>query len=167
MMMPEEDRYSQSRLEMLDDMALSMGGRVAEELVLGDITSGAAADIEHATKVAKAMVCAFGMSDKLGTVQYGERADHIYLGRDITRNESFSEETAREIDLEVKRIVMEAKATATRILTEHRDQLDKLANALLEKETLDAAEIRELLGMPPAHHEEPEVKDSPEQPKAE
>ena len=114
------------------------------------------------------MVCAFGMSDKLGTVQYGERADHIYLGRDITRSESFSEETAREIDLEVKRIVMEAKETATRILTEHRDQLDKLANALLEKETLDAAEIRELLGMPPAHHEEePVVQDSPEKTDAE
>lgn len=160
MMMPDEDRYSQSRLEMLDSMALSMGGRVAEELVLGDITSGAAADIEHATKVARAMVCAYGMSDKLGVVQYGERADHIYLGRDITRNESFSEETAREIDLEVKRLVMEAKATATKILTDHRDELDKLANALLEKETLDAAEIRALLGMPPVHREEPVVQDS-------
>ena len=89
------------------------------------------------------------MSDKLGTVQYGERADHIYLGRDITRSESFSEETAREIDLEIKRLVMEAKAAATKILTEHRDELDKLAQALLEKETMDAAEIRELLGMPP------------------
>ncbi len=168
MMMPDEDRYSQSRLEMLDSMALSMGGRVAEELVLGDITSGAAADIEHATKVARAMVCAYGMSDKLGVVQYGERADHIYLGRDITRNESFSEETAREIDLEVKRLVMEAKATATKILTDHRDELDKLANALLEKETLDAAEIRALLGMPPVHREEPVVQDSGvETPKAE
>lgn len=159
MMMPDEDRYSQSRLEMIDAMIQDMGGRVAEELVLGDITSGASADIEHATKVAKAMVCAFGMSEKLGTVQYGERADHIYLGRDITRSESFSEETAREIDLEIKRIVMDAKAAATRILTEHRDELDKLANALLEKETLDAAEIRELLGMPPHIAKDTDVLD--------
>ena len=105
------------------------------------------------------MVCAFGMSEKLGTVQYGERADHIYLGRDITRNESFSEETAREIDLEIKRIVMEAKATATKILTEHRDELDKLAHALLERETLDAAEIRELLGMPPRENKDHDVLD--------
>ena len=159
MMMPDEDRYSQSRLEMIDSMVQDMGGRVAEELVLGDVTSGASADIEHATKVAKAMVCAFGMSEKLGTVQYGERADHIYLGRDITRNESFSEETAREIDLEIKRIVMEAKATATKILTEHRDELDKLAHALLERETLDAAEIRELLGMPPRENKDHDVLD--------
>ncbi len=149
MMIPDEDRYSQSRLEMIDMMVQDMGGRVAEELVLGDITSGASADIAHATKIAHAMVCAFGMSEKLGTVQYGERAEHIYLGRDITRSESFSEETSREIDLEIKRIVMEAKKTATDILTTHRDQLDQLAHALLEKETLDAAEIRHLLGMPP------------------
>lgn len=168
MMMPDEDRYSQSRLEMLDSMALAMGGRVAEELVIGDVTSGAAADIEHATKVARAMVCSFGMSDKLGTVQYGERADHIYLGRDITRSESFSEETAREIDLEVKRLVMDAKNTATKILTDHRDELDKLANALLEKETMDAAEIRTMLGLPPAHHDEPAVQEvKPEESAAE
>ena len=167
MMMPDEDRYSQTRMEMIDSMILAMGGRVAEELVLDDITSGAAADIEHATKIAKAMVCAFGMSDKLGTVQYGERADHIYLGRDITRSESFSEETAREIDLEIKRLVMDAKAAATKILTEHRDELDKLAHALLEKETMDAAEIRELLGMPPRVPDvDPEPASSSEQPAA-
>ena len=88
MMMPDEDRYSQSRLEMLDSMALAMGGRVAEELVIGDVTSGAAADIEHATKIARAMVCSFGMSDKLGTVQYGEGADHIYLATSPAANPS-------------------------------------------------------------------------------
>ena len=119
-----------------------MGGRVAEELVIGDVTSGAAADIEHATKIARAMVCSFGMSDKLGTVQYGERADHIYLGRDITRSESFSEETAREIDLEIKRLVMDAKHTAAKILT--------------------------MLGLPPAHRDEPAVQEvKPEEPAAE
>jgi cell division protease FtsH len=88
------------------------------------------------------------MSDKLGTVQYGERAEHIYIGRDITKNEEYSEETAREIDLEIKRIVSEAKACAEKILTEHRDKLDKLAGELLEKETMDVAEIRRLLDLP-------------------
>lgn len=148
MMLPEEDKYSQSRSEMLDAMAVSMGGRVAEEIALDDITGGASQDIAHATDIAHAMVCRFGMSDKLGPVQYGERSEHIYLGRDITRNEGYSEETAREIDLEIKGLVSGAKERATRILTEQRERLDKLALALLEKETMDAAEIRQLLDMP-------------------
>ena len=148
MMMENEDRYSRTRLEMLDSIATDMGGRVAEELVFGDITSGASADIAHATDLAHAMVCAYGMSDKMGTVKYGERSEHIYVGRDITKNESCSEETLREIDNEVKRIVVEAKERATRILTENRDRLDKLALALLEKETIGAAEIRQLLDLP-------------------
>ena len=147
MMVPEEDRYSQSMLEMKDLMKVDMGGRVAEEIVFTDVTSGASADISHATKVARAMVCAFGMSDKLGTIQYGERSDHIYLGRDITRSEAYSEETARIIDTEIKRLVDEAKTAAEKILVDHRDLLDKLANELLEKETLDAAQVYDLLGL--------------------
>ncbi len=153
MMVPDEDRYSQTKQEMVDMMAMDMGGRVAEELVFKDITSGASADIANATQIARSMVCAFGMSDKLGTVQYGERAEHIYLGRDITRSESFSEATLREIDLEIKRLVSEAKETATKILTEHRNELDTLAQALLEKETLDAEAVYALLNLPPRHHE--------------
>ena len=94
------------------------------------------------------MVCRFGMSEKLGPVRYGERSEHIYLGRDITRNEGYSEETAREIDMEIKKLVSNAKAHAAQILTEQRSRLDKLANALLEKETMDAAEIRVLLDLP-------------------
>ena len=148
MMVPEEDRYSQSMLEMKDLMKVDMGGRAAEEIVFTDITSGASADISHATKVARAMVCSFGMSDKLGPIQYGERSDHIYLGRDITRSEAYSEETARIIDLEIKKLVDDAMDSARQILTEHRDKLDKLAEALLEKETLDAAQVYELLDMP-------------------
>ncbi|MBE6404551.1 MAG: ATP-dependent zinc metalloprotease FtsH [Lentisphaerae bacterium] len=148
MMVPEEDRYSQSMLEMKDLMKVDMGGRAAEEIVFTDITSGASADISHATKVARAMVCSFGMSDKLGPIQYGERSDHIYLGRDITRSEAYSEETARIIDLEIKKLVDDAMDSARQILTEHRDMLDKLAEALLEKETLDAVQVYELLGLP-------------------
>ena len=148
MMVPEEDRYSQSMLEMKDLMKVDMGGRAAEEIVFTDVTSGASADISHATKVARAMVCSFGMSDKLGPIQYGERSDHIYLGRDITRSEAYSEETARIIDLEIKKLVDGAMDSARQILTEHRHMLDKLAEALLEKETLDAAEVYALLGLP-------------------
>jgi len=151
MTMPEEDRYSKTRLEMLDDIAMAMGGRVAEEIALGDISSGASQDIAQATRIAHEMVCTYGMSDKLGAVQYGERAEHIYLGRDITRNDSYSEETAREIDNEVKRIVTGCKEKATTLLTENRAMLDKLANELLEKETLDVAYIRQLLGLPDPH----------------
>ena len=149
MMMEHEDRYSRSRLEMLDIITTDLGGRVAEEIALGDITSGASQDIAHATNLAHAMVCSYGMSDKLGTVQYGERADHIYLGRDITRNEACSEQTLREIDDEVKRIIGECKDRATKILTEQRERLDKLANALLERETISGADIRILLDLPP------------------
>ena len=155
MMMEHEDRYSRSRLEMLDIITTDLGGRVAEEIALGDITSGASQDIAHATNLARAMVCSYGMSDKLGTVQYGERADHIYLGRDITRNEACSEQTQREIDDEVKRIIGECKARATKIITEQRERLDKLANALLERETISGADIRKLLDLPPEEEKEP------------
>ncbi len=155
MMMEHEDRYSRSRLEMLDIITTDLGGRVAEEIALGDITSGASQDIAHATNLARAMVCSYGMSDKLGTVQYGERADHIYLGRDITRNEACSEQTQREIDDEVKRIIGECKMRATKIITEQRERLDKLANALLERETISGADIRKLLDLPPEEEKEP------------
>ena len=150
MMMENEDRYSRSRLEMLDIITTDLGGRVAEEVALGDVTSGASQDIAHATNLARAMVCSYGMSEKLGLVQYGKRSDHIYLGRDITRDEACSEETQREIDDEVKRIITECKARATKIVTEQRERLDKLANALLERETISGEDIRKLLDLPPA-----------------
>ncbi|MBP5183342.1 MAG: AAA family ATPase, partial [Lentisphaeria bacterium] len=155
MMLPEEDRYSRSRLEMMDEMVVDMGGRVAEELVFGDITGGAAEDIKQATSIAHAMVCKFGMSEKLGPVRYGSRSDHIYLGRDITRSQEYSEETAREIDLEVKALVSSAKAKATEILSREKARMDLLAETLLKKETLSAAEVRTLLDLPaPAPKEE-------------
>ena len=167
MMLPEEDKYSRSRNEMLDAMAVSMGGRVAEEIALDDVTGGASQDIAQATDIAHAMVCRFGMSEILGPVRYGERSEHIYLGRDITRNEGYSEETAREIDMEIKKLVSQAKETATKILTEQRERLDKLANALLEKETMDAAEIRTLLDLPAPAPAPEEEKPAPEAPAAE
>lgn len=145
MSLPEEDRYTRSRTEYLDELAVLMGGRSAEELVFNDITSGASGDIHQATAIARTMVCALGMSDKMGNVQYGAREEHIYVGRDITKTEDYSEETAREIDLEIKRLLDEAYKKATSILKEERVNLELLATTLLEKEVLDVKEIKELL----------------------
>ena len=146
MHLPEEDRYTQSRTELVEELAVLMGGRSAEQIVFNDITSGAASDIEQATKIAKLMVCTFGMSSKMGTMQYGSREGNIYLGRDIGKSEGFSEETSREIDLEIKLLIDNAKKRADMILSENRAKLDILANKLLEVETLDGPEVRKLLG---------------------
>jgi len=147
MSLPDEDRYTRSKSEYLAELAVLMGGRCAEALIFDEITSGAAGDIEQATKIAKNMVCAFGMSEKLGCVQYGNREEHIFIGRDITRSEDFSEETAREIDIEIKKLVDDAHLNATTILNEQVVKLKLLAETLLEKEVLDVKEIRELLDM--------------------
>ncbi len=146
--LPDEDKYTMSRNELVDELTVLMGGRAAEELVFGDVTSGAASDIKEATKMARRMVCAFGMSDLLGTVQYGARDEHIYLGRDIVKSEDYSEETAREIDLEIKKIVDSARENAARILSDNRDKLEKLAEKLLECETMEAGEVRKMLDIP-------------------
>ena len=148
MQLVEEDKYTQSRGELEDMMAMSMGGRSAEEVIFGheDITSGASGDIKQVTSMAKSMVCAYGMSDKMGNVSYGSREDHVFVGRDITRSEDYSEETAREIDLEVKSLIARAKVRSDKILKEHKDQLELLAQELLKEETLTANEVKMLLG---------------------
>ena len=148
MYLPEGDINGYTRNELLDRIAVSYGGRVAEELVMEDISTGASMDIHQATDIARQMVCKWGMSDKMGPIDFVGHEEHLYLGRDITRTEGFSPETAREIDLEIRRIVTEQKDRATRILTEHRDLLEKLAQALLDRETLTAHEVYELLGLP-------------------
>ena len=154
MHLPFEDRYTQSKEELVDELAVLMGGRAAEEITFGDITSGAAGDIEYATKISRKMVCSYGMSAKLGTVQYGG-GDHPYLGRDIARSEGFSEETSREIDIEIKKIIDSAKECATKILLDHKDKLEMLAKKLLDVETLDLKEFKKLLGI------EDKTQDSP------
>ncbi len=148
MELPEKDRINMTRLELLDHIAVCMGGRVAEEMTFGDITTGAAADIQQATNLAHQMVCAWGMSDKLGFINYGARESHIFLGRDITRNEDFSPETAREIDLEIRRLTEEQLERVRNTLRENEDKLKALAEALLERETLTAADAYALLGIP-------------------
>jgi cell division protease FtsH len=148
MHLPEKDRYTQSRGDLLDELAVLMAGRVAEELVFQDISSGAAMDIRQTTDIVRRMVCQWGMSEKLGPISYGGREEHIFLGRDITRSEDFSEQTAREIDDEIRRIILSAEQRARRLLSEHLAQLKQLGEALLERETLAAAEVRLLLGFP-------------------
>ena len=152
MQLPEGDRYSMSYKYMVSRLAIMMGGRVAEELKFGkeNITSGAASDIDQATKLARAMVTRWGFSDKLGHVAYGENNDEVFLGMSMQRQQNVSEATAQTIDSEVRRLVDEGYAEATRILTEHKDQLETLARGLLEYETLSGDEIVNLLdGQPP------------------
>ncbi len=147
MYLPTKDKYTHSRSELNDELAVAMGGRIAEELMFAEITNGASMDIKQATNIARRMVCEWGMSDKMGLLRYGEREEHIYVGRDITRNIDYSEQTASQLDIEIKGIVDTAYNRAKAILTEHRDQLELLGTTLLEKETMDVREIKLLLGM--------------------
>ena len=147
--MPKEDVYTKSKRELEAEMAMAMGGRAAEELVFGDITTGASADIRHLTDIARHMVCIYGMSEKIGPIKVGDFTIHPHLRIDGPTPDQLAPETAREIDLEVRRLINSALAAARECLSTHRDELDKLANALLERETLDVSEINELLGLTP------------------
>lgn len=144
MFMPKKDTYNYAKRRMLNQLASLMGGRIAEEVVLGDITSGASGDIKQATKLARHMVCDWGMSP-LGPVAYGDNQDTVFLGREITRNENFSEETARLIDHEVHKVIDEQYQRARGIVVERRSALDKIAEALLEFETIDGKHVHEIL----------------------
>ncbi|MBC7365322.1 MAG: cell division protein FtsH, partial [Undibacterium sp.] len=144
MFIPKKDLLTHAMKRMLNQIAMGLGGRIAEELVLGDISSGAAGDIKQVTKIARHMVCDWGMSP-LGPVAYGDNSDTVFLGREITRSENVSEETARKIDVEIHRIISEQYARATKIITEHRSALDKIAEALLEHETIEGKHVLEII----------------------
>ena len=144
MYLPKDDIHSRRRKEMLDMVAVTMAGRIAEEIVSEDISTGAAGDIQQATGMVRAMVCQFGMSDKLGMVLYAGE-DERFLGRELGRGKDYSEHTAQAIDAEVKRIIDEGYAVATRIINEHRDKLEAIAKALLEFETLEGAQVDEIV----------------------
>jgi cell division protease FtsH len=152
MQLPERDKLSMSFEQMTSRLAIMMGGRVAEEITFGreKVTSGAASDIEQATRLARMMVTRWGLSDALGTVSYGENQEEVFLGHSVSRQQNISEETAQKIDAEIRRLVEAGLAEARSILTEHRDDLEALAQGLLEYETLSGSEIRDLLaGKPP------------------
>lgn len=145
MWLPTEDKYNTRKNELLDDLVVAMGGRVAEEIVFGDVTSGARGDIRQATSIARRMVCEWGMSEKMGMVEYGEHEDYVFLGRDISRSRDYSEATAQEIDREVRKLCDDAYARAKKLLVENRDKLEAIAKALLEYETLDGSQIRDII----------------------
>ncbi len=144
MYIPTKDIYNQSKTRLLNQLATAYGGRIAEELVIGDITSGAYGDIQQASKIARHMVCDIGMS-ALGPIAYGQNEDTVFLGREITRNRHVSEETARQVDAEVRRIIDEQYARAKEILTVHRTALEKIAEALMEYETIDGVHVDEIV----------------------
>jgi cell division protease FtsH len=145
MMLPEGDKFNTRKKELIDDLCVTMGGRVAEELIFGDVTSGASGDIRMATWYARKMVCQWGMSEKLGMVEYGDHEEHVFLGRDLGRSRDYSEATAQEIDREVKKLCDDAYERARQMITEHRDKLEAIAKALLEFETLDGKQIRDII----------------------
>jgi cell division protease FtsH len=144
MSLPKEDVWNRRRKEMLDMISVTMAGRIAEEIVSGDISTGAAGDIQQATTLARAMVCQWGMSDKLGMVQYDDD-DEYFLGREMMRRKGYSEHAAEEIDAEVKRIIDERYEVAKQIIETHRDKLEMIAQCLLEYETLDGSQVEEIV----------------------
>jgi cell division protease FtsH len=155
--LPEGDRYSMKFVEYTSQLAVAMGGRVAEELVFGkdNITSGASGDIQQATKMARAMVTQLGYSDELGTVAYGDNQEEVFLGHSVSRQQNVSEATAQKIDAEVKRLINQGYQDAKRILTKRRKDLETLAKALLEYESLSGDEIKDLFkGIQPKRDDE-------------
>jgi len=161
MRLPERDQVSVTRAKLQADLAVAMGGRIAEELIFGHdkVTSGASSDISMATKMAKAMVTRWGMSDKLGPLAYAENEEEVFLGHSVARHQNMSEETQRLIDSEVRRIVDEGYETAKTILTDDIDELHVIAKGLLEYETLSGDEIKGLLkGIPPVRDLDDNVK---------
>ena len=147
MSLPERDRYSISFREINAQLARMYGGRVAEQLIYGDenVTTGASNDIQQATNMARSMVTEWGMSDKLGRLRYVDNQEEVFLGHSVTRSQTISGETAKMIDNEVRRIVEEAETKARDILTEHLEDLHKVAKALLEYETLSGGEVMAIL----------------------
>ncbi len=160
--LPEVDKYMVSEQQLLDRIAMTLGGRVAEEVVYGEIWTGASNDLEHVTRMARAMVCEYGMSEKLGTLALGRRHSNPFLGRDYGEDRNYSEDVARQIDDEVRAIVDRCHIRATELLTTHREKLDNVVRALLEVETLTRDEFLAVMaGQPAPVRSMPESDDKP------
>lgn len=143
--LPKEDKYYATRSEMLDELKVLLGGRVAEALVLKEISSGASNDLQRATQLARQMICEYGMSENIGPVTFGHRQDQVFLGRDIARDKDYSEEVAAEIDKEVRSFMEDAYAATEKLLSDNIDKLHVIAKALMQKETLEEEEINQLV----------------------
>ena len=174
MQLPEKDRNMEGLVKLKGMLTSMMGGRVAEELVLGDVTSGAAGDLKEASRIARMMICSWGMSEKMGPQAFGVNEEHLFLGREITRSQGHSDETARKIDEEVTTLLRTSYQRATDLLTEHRDKLEMVANLLLERETLDGIDVDEIIEhgrilsaeerTPPSEEPEPAAAPPPAEP---
>jgi cell division protease FtsH len=148
--LPELDSYSLYRNQMLAKICMLFGGRVAEELFTGDISTGASNDFERATDMARDMVTRYGMSDLMGPMVYAENEGEVFLGRSVTTHKNISEATMQKVDIEIRRILDEQYALATRLLQENRDKVEAMTAALLEWETIDADQIKDIMeGKPP------------------
>jgi cell division protease FtsH len=155
MQLPTEDRYSQDRTRLLSTIAVLFGGRIAEELFMHQMTTGASNDFQRATDLARRMVTQWGMSDAMGPMVYGEEEGEVFLGRSVTTHKSVSEETLRKVDAEVRRIIDEQYALARKILEENRDKVERMTRALLEWETIDAVQIDAIMAGDEPHPPKP------------
>jgi cell division protease FtsH len=166
--LPSEDKFMRTRVELLDGLAKNLGGRTAEELIFGEVTTGAEDDLNKTTDTAKRMVTRWGMSEKLGPRTFGRDAGQPFLGRDLGHEADYSEEIAREIDDEIRRIVEQAHERARHVLSQHIDDLQRLSRILMEYETIDRDQFQRLLGGEPvedvfkdAERREPAVAEQP------
>ncbi len=162
MQLPEEDRYAYDRVYLTSRIAVLFGGRIAEELFMHQMTTGASNDFERATQMARDMVTRYGMSDALGTMVYGENEGEVFLGRSVTTHKNMSETTMQQVDAEIRRIIDEQYGRARKILEENRDKVEAMAAALLELETIDADQIDDIMaGKPPRPPKQPQPKAAP------
>jgi cell division protease FtsH len=163
MQLPEQDRYSMDRDRLLSSIAVLFGGRIAEELFMGQMTTGASNDFERATALARSMVTQWGMSDAMGPMVYGENEGEVFLGRSITTHKNVSEVTMQKVDAEIRRIIDEQFGLAKKLILDNRDKVEAMAKALLELETIDAEQIQDIMdGRPPRPPKPP--AQAPQQP---
>ncbi|MDH4234959.1 MAG: cell division protein FtsH, partial [Gallionella sp.] len=145
MQLPTEDRYSMDKVRILSTIAVLFGGRIAEEIFMHQMTTGASNDFERATAMARSMVTQWGMSEALGTMVYGENEGEVFLGRSVTTHKNISEATMQQVDTEIRRIIDQQYALARRLIEENRDKIEVMAKALLELETIDADQIDDIM----------------------
>jgi cell division protease FtsH len=164
MQLPEQDRYSQDRERLLNIISTLFGGRIAEELFMNQMTTGASNDFERATEIARRMVTQWGMSDALGPMVYGENEGEVFLGRSITTHKNVSESTLQRVDYEIRRIVDEQYQVARKLIEANRDKVEAMAKSLLEWETLDADQLNDIMsGLPPRPPKPPQSSQQPPQ----
>jgi cell division protease FtsH len=162
MQLPVDDKHNYSRDYLNDQIAILLGGRIAEEITMNGMTTGAGNDLDRSTELARKMVCEWGMSDAMGPLTFGKKEEQIFLGREIAQHQDYSEDTALRIDQEIKRFVMDNYERARQLLETHRVALDKIADELLAREVLDADQVRRIVdGEALEEHRPPAVVSAP------